>query len=73
VRVSGPRARHRARERSKLFQRFSELGARRPDSAGLGLFIVKTLVDAQGGLVDATFPESGERSSRISFPAGEQL
>jgi len=60
-------------ERSQLFQRFSALGARRPDSAGLGLFIVKTLVDAQGGVVSASFPESGGTLFEVSFPAGERL
>jgi PAS domain S-box-containing protein len=56
-------------QRAKLFQRFSELGSARPDSTGLGLFIVKTLVDAQGGNVVAEFPAEGGTVFEISFPA----
>ncbi len=56
-------------QRPKLFQRFSELGSARPDSTGLGLFIVKTLVDAQGGNVVAEFPPEGGTVFEISFPA----
>jgi PAS domain S-box-containing protein len=56
-------------QRSKLFQRFSELGSARPDSTGLGLFIVKTLVDAQGGNVIAEFPPEGGTAFEVSFRA----
>jgi PAS domain S-box-containing protein len=56
-------------QRARLFQRFSELGSARPDSTGLGLFIVKTLVDAQGGNVVAEFPPQGGTVFEISFPA----
>jgi PAS domain S-box-containing protein len=56
-------------QRAKLFRRFSELGSARPDSTGLGLFIVKTLVDAQGGNVVADFPPEGGTVFEISFPA----
>jgi len=55
-------------QRPKLFQRFSELGSDRPDSTGLGLFIVKTLVDAQGGTVAAEFPPDGGTVFELSFP-----
>jgi PAS domain S-box-containing protein len=55
-------------QRSKLFQRFSELGSDRRDSTGLGLFIVKTLVDAQGGTVVAEFPPEGGTVFELSFP-----
>ncbi len=57
-----------AEQRAKLFQRFSELGGGRPDSTGLGLFIVKTLVDAQGGNVAAEFPSEGGSVFEVSFP-----
>jgi PAS domain S-box-containing protein len=57
-----------AEQRAKLFQRFSELGSDRPDSTGLGLFIVKTLVDAQGGSVIAEFPPEGGAVFEVSFP-----
>jgi len=56
-------------QRSKLFQRFSEMGDRRIDSTGLGLFIVKTLVDAQGGTVQAEFPPEGGTVFEVTFPA----
>jgi PAS domain S-box-containing protein len=59
-----------ADQRPKLFQRFSEIGGRRVDSTGLGLFIVKTLVDAQGGTVVAQFPPSGGTVFEVTFPAG---
>ena len=55
-------------QRAKLFQRFSELGSGRSDSTGLGLFIVKTLVDAQGGTVVAEFPPEGGSVFEVSFP-----
>src|SRR5262249_38682832 len=55
-------------ERSKLFRRFSEARARRPDSLGLGLFIVKTLVDAQRGSVGAKFPAEGGTILELAFP-----
>jgi PAS domain S-box-containing protein len=56
-------------QRSKLFQRFSEMGDRRIDSTGLGLFIVKTLVDAQGGTVRVDFPPEGGTVFEVVFPA----
>jgi len=58
-------------QRAKLFQRFSELGSDRPDSTGLGLFIVKTLVDAQGGTVVAEFPPEGGAVFELSFPVAD--
>ena len=59
-----------AKQRDKLFQRFSEMGSRRADSTGLGLFIVKTLVDAQGGAVTVDFPPNGGTIFEVTFPAG---
>jgi PAS domain S-box-containing protein len=59
-----------ADQRAKLFQRFSEIGGRRVDSTGLGLFIVKTLVDAQGGTVAAQFPPDGGTVFEVTFPVG---
>jgi PAS domain S-box-containing protein len=60
-------------QRPKLFQRSSEMGSQRSDSSGLGLFIVKALVDAQRGTVGAKFPSEGGTIFEISFPAGNAL
>jgi PAS domain S-box-containing protein len=57
-------------QRPKLFQRFDAMGSQRPDSSGLGLFIVKALVEAQGGTVGAEFPPEGGAVFEIAFPAG---
>ena len=58
-----------AGQRSRLFERFSRFGDGRPDSSGLGLFIVKTLVDAQGGSVSADFPAAGGSVFEVWFPS----
>lgn len=55
--------------RAKLFQRSGEIGTRRVDSTGLGLFIVKTLVDVQGGAVNVAFPPEGGTIFEVSFAA----
>ncbi len=61
-------------QRPKLFQRFSAMRSRRPDSSGLGLFIVKALVDAQRGSVSAKFPAEGGTIFELAFPAaGDSL
>ena len=57
-------------QRPRLFQRFSDMRTNRSDSTGLGLFIVKTLVDAQGGAVRVDFPDEGGSVFEVSFPAG---
>src|SRR5262249_1922103 len=56
-------------QRPKLFQRFSEMRSLRRASSGLGLFIVKTLVDAQRGTVGAKFPTEGGTIFEVAFPA----
>jgi signal transduction histidine kinase len=58
-----------APQRSRLFERFSRFGEGRPDSSGLGLFIVKTLVDAQGGSVSVDFPAAGGSVFEVWFPS----
>lgn len=55
-------------QRAKLFERFSKMSAGRIDSTGLGLFIVKTLVDAQQGTVRADFPPEGGTVFVLAFP-----
>jgi PAS domain S-box-containing protein len=55
-------------DRGKLFQRFglhSKLGK---TGTGLGLFIVKSVVDAHGGEVDLECPAEGGAVFRISLP-----
>jgi PAS domain S-box-containing protein len=58
--------------RGTLFQHLGEMGPLRADSSGLGLFIVKTLVDAQGGTVGTKFPPEGGTIFEIVFPAGSE-
>jgi PAS domain S-box-containing protein len=48
-----------AEDRPKLFQRYGTLAASRSGSTGLGLFIVKTIVEAHGGTVGMEFPPAG--------------
>jgi PAS domain S-box-containing protein len=57
-------------ERSSLFRRFSAPGAKR-DSTGLGLFVVKTIVEAHGGAVVAEFPPEGGSVFGFVLPLGE--
>ncbi|HSD09795.1 MAG TPA: ATP-binding protein [Candidatus Binatia bacterium] len=59
-----------ADQRATLFQHLGEMASLRTDSSSLALFIVKTLVDAQGGTVGAKFPPEGGTIFEIVFPAG---
>jgi PAS domain S-box-containing protein len=52
--------------RAQLFKRFATLGGN-DDSQGLGLFVVRTFVEAHGGSVDADFPQSGGSIFRMLF------
>ena len=58
-------------DRSRLFQEFGKLSTYPTGGesrTGLGLWIVKHLVEAQGGQVRAEFPASGGSHFRIGFP-----
>jgi len=54
-------------KRPLLFQRYSSLAAQR-ESTGLGLFIVKTIMDAHRGEVTARFPPEGGSEFAIWLP-----
>ena len=54
-------------KRPLLFQRYSSLAAER-ESTGLGLFIVKTIMDAHRGEVSASFPPEGGSEFAIWLP-----
>jgi signal transduction histidine kinase len=59
-------------ERSQLFQEHARLSPRPTageESNGLGLSIVKHLVEAQGGTVGAEFPEAGGSVFWFEVPA----
>lgn len=54
-------------ERQYLFQRYSSIATKR-QSTGLGLYIVKTIVEAHRGKVSAEFPPHGGSAFTISLP-----
>jgi signal transduction histidine kinase len=53
--------------RPKLFQRYGRGDPSRADSTGLGLYIVKTIVEAHGGTVEVDSPAGGGSRFRISL------
>jgi PAS domain S-box-containing protein len=57
-----------ADERQKIFRRYVRGSKSRPDSTGLGLFIVKTIVDAHGGSVEVECPPEGGSVFVASLP-----
>jgi PAS domain S-box-containing protein len=57
-----------ADERKKIFRRFVRGSKSRSDSTGLGLFIVKTIVDAHGGSVAVECPPEGGSVFVSSLP-----
>jgi signal transduction histidine kinase len=57
-------------ERPRLFERYSQAaGGARKDSSGLGLFIVKTIVEAHGGSVSIDCPPQGGSVFEVRLPA----
>ncbi|NJO83537.1 MAG: hybrid sensor histidine kinase/response regulator [Blastochloris sp.] len=59
-------------ERHKLFQMFGRLSTRptgSESSTGLGLWIVKQLIEVQRGSVGAHFPDDGGSIFRVTLPA----
>ncbi len=56
--------------RASLFKSFRQLGKQRGrnGTSGLGLFIVKTLVEVHGGRVSARWPERGGTVFEIALP-----
>jgi len=61
-----------AAERARLFTEYARLSARPTggeESTGLGLSIVKQLVESQGGTVGAEFPAAGGAVFWFELPA----
>lgn len=57
-------------EREAIWQRFYRgNGGRSRSGSGIGLAVVKQLVDAHGGTVDLSCPPSGGTSFRVRLPA----
>ena len=54
--------------RSKLFQRFRRGPSGRLDGSGLGLFIVRSVVEAHGGRVGVDCPQDGGSVFEIAIP-----
>jgi signal transduction histidine kinase len=54
-------------DRPKLFQRFAALSHSRTEGTGLGLFIVKKIVEAHGGQVGFDFPAEGGSVFEVSL------
>ena len=72
VRDHGPGV--RPEERDQLFREFAKLSNRptaNEESTGLGLSIVKRLVEAQGGQVGASFPDDGGSIFWAELPADD--
>lgn len=66
VRDQGPGI--EAGDRGKLFQRYRRVGGQRAEGSGLGLFIVKTIVEAHGGKVAVSCPPEGGTVFDVSLP-----
>ena len=58
-------------EMPKLFRRYARGVTKRRDSTGLGLFIVRTIVDAHGGRVAVECPPGGGSTFRVWLPLAE--
>jgi signal transduction histidine kinase len=54
-------------ERTHLFERFRRVGNPRIDGSGLGLYIVKQIVEAHGGHVRVDCPAGGGSLFEVSF------
>jgi signal transduction histidine kinase len=54
-------------EQSHLFERFRRIGNPRVDGSGLGLYIVKQIVEAHGGRVSVDCPSEGGSVFRVAF------
>ena len=52
---------------SQLFERYRRLGGRRAEGTGLGLYIVKQIVQAHGGSVEVACPPDGGSIFQVSF------
>lgn len=55
-------------DRHRLFQRYGRVGSARAEGTGLGLFIVKQIVDAHGGRVTVDCPPGGGSVFTVSLP-----
>jgi PAS domain S-box-containing protein len=55
-------------DQPKLFHRYSRGAGSRTDSSGLGLFIVKTIVEAHGGAVGVRCPQEGGSIFEVALP-----
>ena len=63
-------------ERDRLFQEFGRLSTRPTggeSSSGLGLWIVKQLIEAQNGTVGADFPKAGGSRFWVALPTSSPL
>jgi signal transduction histidine kinase len=60
-------------ERVRIFERFHQVGGerRRFGGVGLGLYIVRKLLDAQGGTVQAYSRDGGGSCFEFSLPAAQ--
>jgi signal transduction histidine kinase len=69
VRDRGPGI--RPEDRPKLFHRYSRGAGSRTDSTGLGLFIVKTIVEAHSGSVGVRCPQEGGSIFEVALPVDD--
>jgi signal transduction histidine kinase len=66
VRDGGPGIDEKAVPR--LFQRYASISSSRSDSTGLGLFVVRTIVEAHGGSVAVERNTEGGTSFTVTLP-----